>query len=869
MARAHKEKKEKKATSIKERTHLAIGIPLALLSGCLAFLAFPDFGIFPLGWVAFVPLLIAVRGRTFRGGFFLGFLTGFTTYTGGFHWISDLLREFGHMPPLPAYGITLLMTAYQGLMMAVATGLAAHVTFRLRWPWFVVFPILFTACEYLVPFLFPCYMANAQQPFTAITQIVDITGVSGLTFLLIVVNSAFAAIIHWRLAPGSVRFPVAAVGLAVLLFGASLTYGVLRINEIEASMAAAPHVRIGMVEADVGIWEKEAKNPDGSPLPFMDQIRMLYGNLLKHQAMTAQLEQEHHPDLIVWPESSYIPLEAVLSRAGHVTALAASPGGQLFRLENDRLAADLSPGADLLRVTGVAALAARNEADALAVGPRGAAYHFDGQAWVREATGIDRDLLAVAIAGNGVAMAVGRQGTAAIREAGRWRIVEVGTHEDLRAITAMPGGSYFALCGDRGTLRYFNGQDAVSWDAETGANLTAVSYGHSLGLVVAGHDGTLKRFGGTLKTLVTPRVDWTSVGVSGRQIWAVGTGGQVLRCEEDLCTPFKTGLSQNLTAVAPAAPGTALAVGARGTLVMLGSAKIRTIEMAAGAQTASPRPPPDLGSLAFVPFTEGYPMPHDVASIYVSPEPLPEVDLGHPMAAADRDAKTLPSDRNAVMRGFSTPLIFGAITESDRPDHAGERDTYNTALLVDATGRVQGRYDKNYLLLFGEYMPFEQYFPFLRRYFPEAGAFRPGTEVEVFALGPMRMGIMVCYEDILPAFTRRLAGKDPNLLVNITNDAWFGKTAEPSLHLLLATFRSIENRLTMVRSTNTGISAFIDPLGRITQSTAIERPETLVEDVPLLQIDTIYRRHGPLFAYATVVLSGLLVLTGLVVRRKR
>ena len=100
-----------------------LAIPLSLAGGCLVFLSFPTWDQFPLQWIALVPLLVALRGRGPGGAFFLGFLAGVATNVGGFHWIADLLREFGHMDPLPSNAIMVLMGAYQGLVMAFASSL--------------------------------------------------------------------------------------------------------------------------------------------------------------------------------------------------------------------------------------------------------------------------------------------------------------------------------------------------------------------------------------------------------------------------------------------------------------------------------------------------------------------------------------------------------------------------------------------------------------------------------------------------------------------------------------------------------------------------------------------------------------------------
>jgi apolipoprotein N-acyltransferase len=133
------------------------------------------------------------------------------------------------------------------------------------------------------------------------------------------------------------------------------------------------------------------------------------------------------------------------------------------------------------------------------------------------------------------------------------------------------------------------------------------------------------------------------------------------------------------------------------------------------------------------------------------------------------------------------------------------------------------------------------------------------------------LGPLICYEDILPSFTRRVAKLRPNALVNITNDAWFGRTAEPYQHLALAVFRSVENRLEMVRAVNTGVSAHIDAAGRVrarTDSvdpaeTPNAPPSTLLVDLALLEGGGLYRHVGDLFGFGCLV-----ALAALVTRRR-
>lgn len=871
------------------RVHLALGIPLALLSGCLVFLSFPTFDLFPLQWVSLVPLIVAARGRTLRGGLFLGFLAGLSTNLGGFYWISHVLREFGHMDPLPSWTLTVLVASYQALTFSLATGLTAFVASRLNRPalWFLVFPVIFTACEHLVPFIFPWYFANGQSLFYAITQVVEVTGVAGLTFLLVVVNAAVAAVISAHIAREP--FPVWRVVVAATLFLVAVGYGVVRISQVDRLVSQAQTLKVAVVEPDIGIWEKEAKRPDGSPLPWEEQLRVLYRNLLKHHILSHKVEKEARPDLIVWPESSYLPLHEVYSRATDMVAVVAGSDARVADVTHLGILRPDPQAPTALRATGVQAIAASHEGFIVAVGPRGAAYVREvgrgsrgGQtgSWRREPTGADRDLLAVAVApGTKRGVAVGVQGTAVVRDGERWRLLDSGVTADLHAV-AWTGGDSFVAVGERGTAVLFQvatpggrPQTTVSrLDSGTEADLLSVSWSDRSGLWVGGRDGVL--LFGDVRRLSRQAIPTQSaiLGIAaGSPTWVLAENDTLLRCEAS-CRRVPLPARVNAVAIAGDGAGRAFVLGRHGEVV-------RLRPDAEPAVSVPETPVPGMRTIAFVPFREGYPLPRQVSSLYTSDIPVPDGDAADPGPALEADRNTPERDRNAAMRGFGTPLLFGAITAEDDPERPRKKRLFNSALLLDPEGRVLGRYDKTYLLIFGEYLPFSDWFPFLKKWFPEAGDFTPGETVEVFEMGynrasqpgeprqTVRIGVMICYEDIIPAFTRRLYEKRPHFLVNITNDAWFGKTTEPYQHLALATFRAIENRQFLVRATNTGISAIVDPVGRILQSTSLEGPEVLVAEVALLQGETPYQRHKDLFAWACCGLGALLVLVGFVRRR--
>lgn len=208
--------------------------------------------------------------------------------------------------------------------------------------------------------------------------------------------------------------------------------------------------------------------------------------------------------------------------------------------------------------------------------------------------------------------------------------------------------------------------------------------------------------------------------------------------------------------------------------------------------------------------------------------------------------RALPRDlpfAGARVRGdVRTPILFGGLS---RTVVDGERQLYNTAFLMDADGQVRKSYDKTYLLMFGEYLPFGDTFPWLYELSPNSGHFTEGDHVHPLELGPWRLSTPVCYEDVLPDFTRSMVREgDPHLIVNITNDSWFGDTQEPWIHLVLAQFRAIEHRRYLIRATNSGMSAVVDPVGRIVAATGVMTRENLTAEVKMMTGETIYTRFG-------------------------
>jgi apolipoprotein N-acyltransferase len=508
----------------------ALRLGLSLLSAVLMVLAVPSFDLWPLMWVALAPQLwVAIGSRTPRRAFLHGWLTGIAANTVAFYWMDGLLERFGHMPALEAVPIMMLLTTYQGLEFGLLSLGVYLIRGRSRLPLAVLAPLVMVTIELLVPQIFPFYLAISQAWVAPVIQIADATGPLGVTALLVAVNGALVdALARRRAGPGrwAALRPLAFAALALV---ADLGYGALRLRQVDARRAAAPKVKTGLVQANVGILEK------WDPHEFARLLDL-------HQRLSSTLAGQG-AELVVWPESSY-----------------------------------------------------------------------------------------------------------------------------------------------------------------------------------------------------------------------------------------------------------------------------------------------------------PYPLPRTFAQDFAAADP------------------------RLVRRGFETSLLFGAVTLTPGAHHTrADRYPYNTAIMMDRSGAVTGTFDKVFLMLFGEYIPFYDSIPWFTKIFPEASNFNRGDTPAVFPLrlspaaggGAFKLGPLICYEDILPAFTRRVSALGPNALVNITNDAWFGRTAEPRQHLALAVFRTVENRLEMVRAVNTGVSAHVDAGGRVLAATdsvdPAETPDappaTLLVDLAMLEGGGLYRHVGDLFGF--------------------
>ena len=216
---------------------------------------------------------------------------------------------------------------------------------------------------------------------------------------------------------------------------------------------------------------------------------------------------------------------------------------------------------------------------------------------------------------------------------------------------------------------------------------------------------------------------------------------------------------------------------------------------------------------------------------------------------------SINAEHRAVVRDLArelgAPLLVGSLGGS------WEEGIYNRAWLIDAQGEVAGSADKVHLVPFGEYIPLIEVFRYLSGLTAESGAFAPGHSHPVLRLpGPQTpFGVFICYESIFPEISRELADGGAEVLINTTNDAWFGQTAAPYQHFAMVVLRAIETGRPVVRAANTGISGLVAPTGRIVHATPLFTREAFTVRVRPRTEPTFYTRWGN----AIVPLSGLLL----------
>jgi apolipoprotein N-acyltransferase len=219
-----------------------------------------------------------------------------------------------------------------------------------------------------------------------------------------------------------------------------------------------------------------------------------------------------------------------------------------------------------------------------------------------------------------------------------------------------------------------------------------------------------------------------------------------------------------------------------------------------------------------------------------------------------------PQFRSAVSglaREAAAPVIVGNIAMDRTNSNARGYYLFNSASFVNPEGEFIGRYDKIHLVPFGEYVPFQQLFFFAQNLLHEAGTFDAGTERTLFEVNGHRYGTFICYESIFGDQVRQFTKQGADVLINISNDGWYGDTSAPWQHLNMVRMRAIENHRWILRATNTGVTGSIDPYGRVVEAAPRHVRTSVRVRFGYEQDQTFYVRHGDLFAYACALVTTL------------
>jgi apolipoprotein N-acyltransferase len=218
-----------------------------------------------------------------------------------------------------------------------------------------------------------------------------------------------------------------------------------------------------------------------------------------------------------------------------------------------------------------------------------------------------------------------------------------------------------------------------------------------------------------------------------------------------------------------------------------------------------------------------------------------------------------PLFRDAVSdlaRRSGTWVVAGSIGVMPAMNSGGESSqVFNSAALVNPQGDWVGRYDKVHLVPFGEYLPFPKLFAFAGGLTKEVGEFQRGVSRKALDAGGKRFGLFICYESIFPDEVRQFPLEGAQVLVNISNDGWYGDSGAWKEHLQETQMRAIENGRWLLVATNTGITGSIDPYGRIVAATARNARTALAVPYALTTSTTFYTRHGDWFAYLCAIIS--------------
>jgi apolipoprotein N-acyltransferase len=219
-----------------------------------------------------------------------------------------------------------------------------------------------------------------------------------------------------------------------------------------------------------------------------------------------------------------------------------------------------------------------------------------------------------------------------------------------------------------------------------------------------------------------------------------------------------------------------------------------------------------------------------------------------------RDALTQVATRTKLW------TVTGAV--GVEPANQVNGNVFNSAVLISPSGEWAARYDKVHLVPFGEYLPFPHLFAFAGGLTKEVGSFERGQSRKPLNAGGEQLGVFICYESVFPGEVREFANNGAQVFVNISNDGWYGDSGAYAQHLNQTRMRAIENNRWLLSSTDTGVTASIDPAGRIVERLPRKQRAVLAAPYAITSVTTFYTRHGDWFAYACAIIS----LAALIVR---
>ena len=205
-----------------------------------------------------------------------------------------------------------------------------------------------------------------------------------------------------------------------------------------------------------------------------------------------------------------------------------------------------------------------------------------------------------------------------------------------------------------------------------------------------------------------------------------------------------------------------------------------------------------------------------------------------------------------VARSTNSWMVTGSIGSDTATPNA---DEFNSAASISPTGEWTARYDKVHLVPFGEYLPFPGLFSFAGGLTKEVGAFGRGTSRAPLDADGAKLGTFICYESVFPGEVRQFAANGAQVFVNISNDGWYGDSGAYAQHLNQTRMRAIENNRWLLSATDTGVTASIDPFGRVVARIPRKERTTLVAPYALASVTTFYTRYGDWFAYVCAIIS--------------